>query len=446
MRITPFLSAVALLPGALLAQASVPAHALGPLMAESRENYGLIQSVRGLSDGRVLVNDAVKHRVLLLDKNLGLVSVVADSTPGVVNGHGDRPGALIPYVADSTLYVDMTSQSFLVIDPSGTIARVMAVPRPNDVVFLMMGSPGLDAQSRLTYRGMMLPTFKRSENGGFVPPELPDSAPIFRVDVMTRQVDTVAYIKIPHPRLNITTSDDGRSVRATAEIDPLPVIDEWTLMSDGSIALVRGQDYHVDFVNPDGTRSTAPKIPYEWQRLSDDDKVAVTDSVKKALTDAQQNGFGSAAALAGAPPAVFATRGAGGDGGGNVVIGQRMVVGVGGDGGGRAAPAGADAKGGALAQGVINMVPPSDLPDYRPAFRSNAVRASLDDKLWIATTAPVATMAGTVYDVIDRKGALVDRVVLPPGRQLIGFGSNGEIYVTWRDGMGMHLGRAKVRA
>src|SRR5579859_4253543 len=315
MRITSLVPALALIPGAIVAQSVVPVHPLGPLMAESRENFGLIQSVRALSDGRVLVNDAQKRRVLLLDKNLGLAVVVADSTPGVVNGHGDRPGALVPYLADSTLYVDMTSSSFLVIDPAGHIARVMAAPRPNEVPFLMMGAPGFDPQARLTYRGMMMPSFpKRDENGGFVMHELPDSAPIFRVDMTTRKVDTAAYIKINRPKLNVTTSEDGRSMRASAELNPMPVIDEWALMSDGAIAIVRGQDYHVDWVNLDGTRTTSAKVPYEWQRLSDDDKVAVTDSVRKALEAAQQagNGLGQAAALAGMPMAMTVTRG--GDG------------------------------------------------------------------------------------------------------------------------------------
>lgn len=447
MRISSLLSPLALLPAALIAQTAVPVHPLGPLMAESREAYGLVQSVRALSDGRVLVNDAVKHRVLLLDKNLGLISVVADSTPGVVNGHGDRPGALIPYPGDSTLYVDMTSQSFLVVDPSGKIARVMAAPRPNDVIFLTMGGPGLDQQNRLTYRAMTMPTLKRDDNGGFMPPELPDSAPIFRVDLSTRKVDTVASIKIPTTKLNITRSDDGRSVRATAEINPLPVLDEWALMTDGALAIVRGQDYHVDFVEPDGSRRSSPKIPYDWQRLSDSDKVVVTDSVKKALMDAQQGGVGAAMGLAGAPMAMTVTRGVGGGDGGNVAFGPRMSVSVGDAPPGRGGASGADTKGAALAQGMINMVSPSELPDYRPPFRSGAVRASLDDKLWVATTAPIATMPGSiVYDVIDRKGALVDRVALPAGRQLIGFGPGGDLYIAWRDGLGMHLGRAKIRA
>jgi hypothetical protein len=40
---------------------------------------------------------------------------------------------------------------------------------------------------------------------------------------------------------------------------------------------------------------------------------------------------------------------------------------------------------------------------------------------------------GTIYDVVDRKGELVDRVQLPAGRTLMGFGPGGVVYLTLRD-------------
>ena len=40
----------------------------------------------------------------------------------------------------------------------------------------------------------------------------------------------------------------------------------------------------------------------------------------------------------------------------------------------------------------------------------------------------------SVYDVTDRTGALIDRVQLPAGRTLVGFGPGGIVYVATRDG------------
>jgi hypothetical protein len=77
------------------------------------------------------------------------------------------------------------------------------------------------------------------------------------------------------------------------------------------------------------------------------------------------------------------------------------------------------------------------MPDYLPAVERNlaSFRADYDNHLWIRPK-PLATMpkgGGTVYDVTDRTGALIDRVQLPAGRTLIGFGPGGIVYVATRD-------------
>src|SRR5436190_22312719 len=71
------------------------------------------------------------------------------------------------------------------------------------------------------------------------------------------------------------------------EINPLPIVDEWAVLADGSVAIVRGQDYHIDFVNPDGSLTVSPKIPFDWQRLSDEDKTAIIDSARTRMEKAR---------------------------------------------------------------------------------------------------------------------------------------------------------------
>jgi hypothetical protein len=41
---------------------------------------------------------------------------------------------------------------------------------------------------------------------------------------------------------------------------------------------------------------------------------------------------------------------------------------------------------------------------------------------------------GPVYDVINRKGELVQRVQIPVNRTIIGFGPGSTVYLTSRDG------------
>ena len=43
---------------------------------------------------------------------------------------------------------------------------------------------------------------------------------------------------------------------------------------------IRGKDYHIDWMSPDGTHRASPKMAFDWKRLSDEQKVALIDSVK----------------------------------------------------------------------------------------------------------------------------------------------------------------------
>ena len=82
----------------------------------------------------------------------------AETTSATANAYSSRAGGLIAYKGDSTLFVDPTSLSMLVIDGKGVVARVMSVPRPNDAQSLIggpNGTPAFDGQGRLVYRGPM---------------------------------------------------------------------------------------------------------------------------------------------------------------------------------------------------------------------------------------------------------------------------------------------------
>jgi hypothetical protein len=373
-------------------------------------------AVRELPNGRLLVNDTQRRQLLLFDHALTTFSIVADSAGGGASSYGGGPGGIIPFVADSTLLVDPAGLSMFVIDPSGTIARVASIPRSQDAAALGMNSatsPGLDATGRLVYRGIS--RVKQIVNGGLTIAQFPDSVDIDRVDLATRRVDTVGFFKTSKTNMIITQTENGVSVGA--EINPVQTVDDWAVLADGSIAIVRGLDYHVDIVKGDGTVAAAPKIPFEWQPLSDDEKVTVLDSAKKAVDRMIANGS-AAAMMSMHGGAVSAT------------MGQH---------GGATAGSGAAGKSAAPA---IKMVSPSALPDYWPPFGQGAAKADVDGNLWVRTTAKRANaIGGAIYDVIDRSGALVDRVQVPPGRQIIGFGKGGVVYRAARDDRGGWLER-----
>jgi hypothetical protein len=96
-------------------------------------------------------------------------------------------------------------------------------------------------------------------------------------------------------------------------------------------------------------------------------------------------------------------------------------------------------------QPQLNFVSPSDLPDYKPPFFANSVRADVEGNIWIRTIPTKQVPGGPIYDVINHEGKLVDRVQVPANRTIIGFGAGGAVYLVSRDGTTMTLERARVR-
>jgi hypothetical protein len=113
---------------------NIPIRTLAPTRAVSRDTFGTILSMRHLPNGRVLVNDGTKRRVVHLDSMLANPVVVLDSTSGAANAYGPRPAPFIPYLGDTVLFADVAAQVLLVIDPAGKVARTIAPPNPRDLL------------------------------------------------------------------------------------------------------------------------------------------------------------------------------------------------------------------------------------------------------------------------------------------------------------------------
>lgn len=346
-------------------------------------------AVRMLRDGGILVNDTRRRQLLRFDASLATLSVIADSAAGTMTSYGGRAGGFIRYVADSTLFVDPAGLTMFVIDADGRIARTASIPRSQDAPSLTSaGEPAaVDAHGRIVYRAAM--RMPQNIGMGATSGETPDSLEIVRLDMKTRKLDTAGWTRQPKVRMTFTQTEKGMSLAGV--IDPVPIVDGWTVLSDGTIAMVRGLDYHVDFVG-DGGVSSGPKIPFQWRRLSDEEKVTFRDSIAKTM----QHEFAP-----GTTPGTFT-----------------MMHGAG---------------RGAM-QATMTFVPASELPDYVPPFGPGAVFADADNHLWVHTTQQRANEPGVIYDVIDRKGQLVDRVQLQPGRDVVGFGPGGIVYLVARDG------------
>lgn len=499
------LTAVAALASPLVAQettAPIPLRQLGPIEAKTAQSLGNINTLRALPDGRLFVNDGMRRQVLLLSPALEIERVVADTLEASIP-YGQRSMGLMPYVADSTLLLDPATLSMLVLNTKGELVRVMAAPRSNDLNFLAnanLGTHAFDTEGRLIYRlnqpggggfggggpmamlggfggrggrggapGGAAPTGGRGSQpaaaavtpaaaagaqaraqaeaaredrfpsagnsaqitvGGerrtrsFNDRNMPDSTPILRANFDTRKIDTVAFMRATNPQVSMTQSPEG-GMQVSVKMNPLPQNDDWALMKDGSVAVVRVLDYRIDWYKPDGTLERSAPLPFDWKRITDDEKDRMVDSLKTAAKEATAR------------------------------IEQMMASG----GGGR---------------GFRPSFEPVDaqfLPDYYPPIRAGSTVADYDGNLWVlpATSSLAGQMAamipagargqvppgvlpagmtaaptaGLAYDVINRKGELVERVQLPVGRSIAGFGPDGVVYLTARQGREVFLEKAR---
>lgn len=481
-----------------------PVRKIATATAVSKESFGTINSVLELRDGRVLVNDGVGRRLLLMDTTLTKVDVVLDSLAEIANTYGTRPGTLIPYRGDTILFVDPASYAIVVFDPAARFVRTRSVWRVQDQYLFTSGTgtygwSAADAKGRIVYRESAQPAPPKVAPPPGVPwiPPQPDSAFIVAVDLGTRKIDTLASMRIPKQVLTIKMTPEG-GFNLYAQINPMPMTDDWAVLADGTVALIRGRDYRVEYLHPDGTWTSSQKLPFDWQHYTDEDKQKLVDSVKKmnerslAMSYATSMirwvnaydrkyppnfkvpagyvpPFGFMKTWKLPPDVKFPARYIYGCAEGEEpttadapkVAGATEVRPI-----AAAAPMGFPGAPGALTgtpscipQPVmlsgnvppmptmreVYVLPPSELPDYRPPFASNSVRSDMDGNVWVRTIPPKPIPGGNVYDVISESGELVDRLQIPPGYTIVGFGRGKIVYMSMRDMKGIHLARVRLK-
>jgi hypothetical protein len=377
----------------------------------SNVSHGGVLGVRQLPNGTVIVNDAGRRQVKLLDSALNLITVARDSVGGSATSYGSRRMPMIPYLGDSSLFVDYDAGSILLMGPTGQIARAIAPLTPS-MIYGLTGpnSKGVDDKGRILFQA----SIGDDPRLGLDRVKIPDSSVLIRADLDARRADTLARLKSAGQHKLMGRIGDG-PVRFYTE--PVPLTDGWALLSDGTIAILRGRDYHIDWIHADGSTTSGPKLPFDWKRLTDEDKQRIIDSIKTAT--AARN----ATIPTGPPPAP-----AGGDA---QQPGQRR----------QAAP------GEAQRRFPMEYIAPElkDIFDFYPPIRLGSVMADLDGNLWILPTTTARSKAGElVYDVANPNGDF-HRVRLPAGRSIAGFAKGGVVFLLAGDATnGFLLEKTKV--
>jgi hypothetical protein len=500
------------------AQASkIPVRQLPAPTTSTPAQFTTLNSIRHLSNGRVLVADPAKRLVWMYDANLQNPVIVIDSVAGKSNSYGSGLGALIPFAGDSTLFVDRSANIFLVLAPDGSVARVMPLPpgaaanylTPTlgatfspafGVMFrapaamvnaLKSGAPSSGMPAELAARAaavgggdirmsmtsavggsmntlsMCLPPGAPppGPNDGPVTVKTEDTAYVMSMDAKTRALDPLTSFVVGSTVRTCTTT----SMSSTSGAGLYPVFDQWAAAADGSIAILRAREYRLDFFNADRSITPGPRLPFDWKKNDDNEKQRLVDSVnasRRKLYEERvaQRAKDSATVANGGTIAPVAGRGAPGAGGagGDVMVTSMSVGGAGGGGrgalpagvtGGTRTVIGPDGQPMTVSSGIPPMPQPpavadvNEIPDYMPAVfgSTQSFYGDADNNFWIRTRPGGSTAGMPTFDIINRKGELIDRVQLPEGRTVVGFGKGGFVYMVARDAGMAKLEKTKVR-
>lgn len=370
----PFTLALVSLGVAPLVAQQAPTVALGAAQATYAEPYTLISSVRELPGGKVIVVDTRDKVVQLVDMASGTATKIGREGSGP--GEYQFPRSLLAMPNNETFLVDPMQNRFLRIDVAGKVLETISYPAgfgPG------MQAVGADAQGRIYWEGSSFGgggqlTFNQNSSGEV---EQNDSVPVIRWDRRASKFDTLARVKGPVMKVNLSGGANSRSVMIRQQ--PFSPRDGWGVAPDGRIAMVRSGEYRVDNVRPAG--GVVRGAPVGMRPLP------VTARDKEDFLKGQRN----------AP---------------------RMMRTVGGNGAAPPAPPEPTAE-------------DYEWPVNKPFFDAASVRMSPAGELWALRSRPAGDEI-PVYDVFGADGRLVRRVSFPTKTRLVGFG-DGTVYVARTD-------------
>jgi hypothetical protein len=346
--------------------------ALGEPVAAYDQPFSILSGLRELSDGRVIVTDGLEETIQVLDADLSSAKRIGRKGQGP--GEHGQPDALYPWGPDDeTLLVDLTNARLTVISPDGELGESTPISRDANGAPMIVIPRGVDATANIYFQPLGM-----RPGGG-----IPDSSTVVRMSADGSKLDTVAAIKRPAMKASNSGGPNNRSTM----IMPVPLSpeDAWAAGPDGSVAIARSADYHLEWVRPDGSTRRGSPVDYRPVRVRGAEK----DRWIAAL-------------------------------GGGLAIGMEINNGE---------------RRMSFSRGGSGAPQPDaddfEWPETMPAFAgASAVSVTPDGNAWVERNTPAGTPV--TFDVFGPSGDRIGVVVLPEGRALVTFGT-GSVYLSRTD-------------
>jgi hypothetical protein len=337
-----------------------PTRTLARPQAEFPEPFTEIGSIRELRDGRVVVVDSRELTVKMVDFRTGIATTIGRTGEGP--GEYRWPGKLFELAGDSSLLQDNAAGRLMVIGPDAKPGGFFDPNRTEgDTIIARARRFNLRSSDA---RGNLYAELQPIKVGAGGVLELADHSAIERLNVVTRERDTVALWPV---RKDANARMMNGFVMTQPRMAAFPAWEQWAVAPDGRIAFVFPDPYRVNFVGANRKVIENPPIAYE--------KIRVDDAVKKWHREERER-----------PQMAMSYSRAGGS---TMQMMRRPYT------------------------------EPKEWPEFLPPYLGQAVFGS-DGLLWI----PRTTVPGKppLYDIIDGQGKVFERVELPPRTKLVGFG------------------------
>jgi len=356
---------------------SAPIRDLPKAVKEIDDPFSLIVAAKEYRPGQLLVSDGVEGQVSLVDFAKGAKTQVG------------RKGAGPGEYTIAAGFFRVAGDTIWILDGAGAAARIVAFQpdlKPATTFALqlfdaqdttiMQGSMFGDTRGRLYSTAMK---FKASASGISVP----DSMDLVWFDPRagsrggTRTV--IGRVRTPSTGKQ-DIQNQGGHIKVSTPFPGMVPADAWAVFPDGRVAIVRGANYRVEFILPNGAKPAPTSIEYERYKLSEADKQAEMDEVRKRIV--QQMGM-----MKKMMPA-------------NVTL-------------------------------DISVTPPPSWPAEYPPLALLSVLPAPNGDLWVRRATPIK-LDHERWDVIDRAGKLVARWRLPGKTTIVAIGT-GSVYTARTD-------------
>lgn len=355
---------------------------LGTPTAVASEPFSLVNTVRELSDGRVMVADPLAGTLVRLDPTLQRQERIGREGSGPAEYR--QPDSVWPLPGDSTLVVDLGNARLMVVGADGGFGRTRPIalgePGPGGPPLVVLPR-GVDAGGRLYFDG------PRVSIGG--PP--PDSVQVIRAAPVGNASEELVRVKLPS--VQTQTSGSGGNVGMRMTSVPLSPVDGWGVAPSGAVAVARSEPYRLEWILTDGRRVQGPAV--QWTPVR--------------IREAEQEEWELERSRSGGGLAMSVT----------VQNGQTSMTFARGGAPGAPRPGGQD----------VAALP---WPQAKPPFVGNGVWVDGTGRAWVRRSVPAGEAA--LYDVFDGQGRPEAQVRFPPDRRLVGFG-DGTLYAVHVDDM-----------